>query len=424
MTSSCWNCNSVTDSSVVTSNGDTEDIPNPTTSTYYYENKTEVDKVLQHMNKNEVMDWDTVFPSSFPPVPMLITNMAPPPKKYGEMVEFTGYGLDTDPYDAQILCDVMYTGRNAGSSMGRNQPIFVGISIDPKHFYKKLKQVSGGKHILFFIHGFSIQPEKIIYEMMVGAPSTVTKYRIIPLLWETPKVSTQLSPVKGFLYKMSRHLWAPGAGRDFAKLVEILVSTATSNESSKSTHNHNKHNLKMSIACHSQGNYVLRIIATKLHDHNLKLFQNVFMVAADETRDFFSIAMNPGDAATMVDKTEDEGCKLCFFYNWNNETKMNPGHYVAGLVKNKVFVLWKQRDEALESRKIVMMNWFGVETEPLGTEADWYQESQGRIHPDLEPIVQFQEIRTHDSQEEDIEHNYEWFPQAIAFYESQANKDG
>ena len=103
------------------------------------------------------------------------------PTRYGEKAEFHAYGQikDREAYDAQILCNVKYTGKNAGSFLV-NQPIFEGEVLNPKLLREKLKEISNGKHVLFYLHGFSEQLSWIIYDTMKRVKSRCTKYHVVP----------------------------------------------------------------------------------------------------------------------------------------------------------------------------------------------------------------------------------------------------
>jgi len=131
------------------------------------------------MNQGRNFDANKFF-GNLPPVPMIITNLAPP-TRYGEKVEFHAYGQieGREAYGAQILCNVKYTGKDAGSFF-INQPIFEGEVVNPKLLREKLKEISNGKHVLFYLHGFSEQLSWIIYDTMKRVKSRCTKYHVVP----------------------------------------------------------------------------------------------------------------------------------------------------------------------------------------------------------------------------------------------------
>ena len=113
------------------------------------DDEEEMTKLMGKISRG-VCDWRKIFNDSFPIVPIIITNIAET-VPYGKQVRFHG-NQNKSGYEAQILCNVKYTGHIAGTSR-RNQPVFEGTNLNPKNLKEKLKELSRGKHILFYIPG-------------------------------------------------------------------------------------------------------------------------------------------------------------------------------------------------------------------------------------------------------------------------------
>ena len=113
------------------------------------------------------------------------------------------------------MCNVSYTGTDTGWKRG--QPIFQGTVLDPKDLLKKLKEISSGRHILFYIHDSYDQPEWVIFENQKIVPANVTKYFVVPLLWGG--IAKRYSYISLDTESKDMHSnLVPDAGRDFSNL--------------------------------------------------------------------------------------------------------------------------------------------------------------------------------------------------------------
>ena len=174
----------------------------------------------------------------------------------------------------------------------------------------------------------------------------------------------------------------------------------------------------MSLMSLSQGNLLLRIMAANVKHSDAQVLENIFMVAADCTRQYFSREFNPGYDDVNSVLSESSSSSIFRRNDWTNETRRNPGRDTVSLVKKKVYVVWKQRDTALSlvGRRALSLNCLGVDPHALGTNGDY---SRSTIHPDLAPHVKFFEILINGNKR-DSSHTYHWDEEAIEFYELKA----
>ena len=176
--------------------------------------KSTYSELMRQQINHGVLNWNKTFGPDFPTLPLIITNMAPE-TAYGEVVQFHGKtDLYFDQSKAQILCNVSYTGTDTGWKRG--QPIFQGTVLDPKDLLKKLKEISSGHHILFYVHDIHDQPEWVIFENQKIVPANVTKYFVVPLLWGG--IAKRYSESYIALDTDRHSNLVPDAGRDFSNL--------------------------------------------------------------------------------------------------------------------------------------------------------------------------------------------------------------
>ena len=145
-------------------------------------------------------------------------------------------------------------------------------------------------------------------------------------------------------------------------------------------------------------------------------FENIFMVAADNSKEFFTKGSNPG-YQVQKKKSLHEYIHL---HDWKDTTKRNPGLDTKSICKNKIFVLWKRNDEAYNDNdgdgfSIGTTN--GDADDALGNNGDYCHQT---MHPDLKPYVECYEVI---SDEDDDNHVYHWDREAVQFYESNMDRE-
>jgi len=265
---------------------------------------------------------------------------------------------------------------------------------------------------MFYIPGFSEQPQWVMYELM--SRKNIKNLLVVPLIGETPK--TYNRAVNLFNYKHGRHYSAPNAGREFGELFDLLQIVFSVD---------NDPDLRMSIMANSQGNTTLRVLASFVRQKRSKLFENVFMVAADLPKDFFSDSMNPGNKKSNSASPEfgSTDAKGLGGRDWKYEVEKNGGYDVVDMVKRKVYVLWSPHDLAFGCvHDLLMINFMGVDINTLGECGGWASNENipGRLKRCFRRRVKFHQIRENVHLKDT--HAYKFTPEAMKFYESKCNK--
>jgi len=215
-------------------------------------------------------------------------------------------------------------------------------------FLKDTKYKKGDKegkpiydHVIYAVHGFQNDPKNSFdqgYDFLTKyAQNPITKevidnhagYLTIPICWRN-KWGVYLAS-----YDYDRNNFAPVAGKALASAFDVFDAP-----------------YKESLVTHSQGNYVLRIMAQNIPGPKRKqVFENIFMVAADARSDMFSSDFNPAaprDDAKMLSLGLKEGAGndldgQVYLELPADETKPNGGYDITLLTKH-IHVLYNKGD--------------------------------------------------------------------------------
>ena len=248
-----------------------------------------------------------------------------------------------------------------------------------------------------------------MYEIMTRV--NMKNFFIVPLIGETPKVYWRIANL--WLYKRSRHFSAPNAGREFGELFD-LINMISSDDTNT--------DLNMSLMANSQGNLSLRVFAAYVKQKRSKLFENIFMVAADVPREFFTKDMNPGYHKSV---SNFDSSKIGLTgKEWKYEVEKNCGYDVVNMVKKKVYVLWSPKDVAFGfQHDMLMFNCFGMNPNSLGESGDWAadEDGPGQFRRSFRPYVEFHQV--HDNVNYKDSHAYKFIPELVKFYESKCTME-
>jgi len=224
---------------------------------------------------------------------------------------------------------------------------------------------SGREEVLFFLHGWKNSCRESVNRCVVMNNMELDskkKFLVLPIFWAAGWNDLQ--------YSDERRVAAPEAGKDFRELYSTMADSL------------NDCTVKMSLLCHSMGNFVLRIFAqghVELNGEtkNPPVFEDIFMVAADVRWDLFNEEFNQGH----TDEEDPNEKKK----NLRHSGYTDGGHKIVNLAKNKVHVLYNYGDKALLGRQA----WHragGSKVSAIGRCAGY---AMDKLHPDFKDKVVF-----------------------------------
>jgi esterase/lipase superfamily enzyme len=200
-----------------------------------------------------------------------------------QRVEFHAFTKASPTGAAVVLQDIQDTGRTYRSTGGwfsagrRETPIFSGVPLNPtkvEGVVQKEAQASSSSRsvkspttLLLCVHGFNTQPADWL---RTCADYTGDNCTVIPVLWPA---SDKRSFWQAYREDQSN---APATGASFCPLLECLEQIGG----------------KKSLMCHSMGNFVLKWSAPPQPPK--RLFENIFMVAADVDQNIFDDQQDAG----------------------------------------------------------------------------------------------------------------------------------
>lgn len=243
--------------------------------------------------------------------PLIVSAMAVTPVGDGivSFSTFSDYGET-----ARFLYDIQRTPKRI-----QGQPVYhARIATDAD--VERILNEQQADNVLLAVHGFSASPTDAMRGVQSYNKRPDRKYLAIPVIWDT---SESLAT-----YATDRRDLAPEAGEALLGLLRDMMEDP-----------HFQNRRRLSIMCHSMGNYVLRACAQMRRDNAPPVFDDIFMVAADVREDLFDMDAND----FPEDRNLGNSCSVEEF----DVHVANPGLDVASLARKKVHVLWSRGDTAL-----------------------------------------------------------------------------
>jgi len=245
-------------------------------------------------------------------------------KTEDEVIKVT---IDRAISKAQILYDVKYCktgvfyglrGTDADDKEGTNDDN--RITADMKKYLTENELMGGGKNLLLYTHGIANDALDTIQSCdEFNTKKDRTNYYAVPIIWSS-STNSGLGPLNLCLDKEKN---APAAADMFANDLWPLLENS---------------GLQISFMSHSLGNYVLSMFAQYMAEspktRNIKPFEEIFMVAPCLRNNIFDEEENKG-ADIILNESPDE------LFGPNQKYG---GLNIANLAKNKVHVLWTDRD--------------------------------------------------------------------------------
>lgn len=263
--------------------------------------------------------------------------------------------------------------------------------------------------VMYWIPGMQVQPSLAISLAKEHNNKEDPGSLIIPFVWRNAWF------LWFFSYPIDRPYSSPCAGEALAKASDLF---------SPSNRTYNQ-----SVLLVSQGAFIFRIYAsilgkargestTLLSPEKVSVFENVFMLAADDRYDLFSADFNPiinninGTDVNPETSTPEEQ-----IHDINYETERDGGYHITKLVKQQVYVVYNIADVALELRKFVIAKEEGNPTQALGqygAQAKVLAYSNNYYFPKWVTFVDFSCLFLPG-----VGHDYVFTPAAYNLYKSQ-----
>ena len=315
-------------------------------------------------------------------IPFAITNIEG--KHNGNKLEY-GYHSDR-PVEALyflkdvVLCDYVW-----------RPYVITGTKRTETEFKDDVKNyLKGSKYdqVLYNIHGVNVSPNA----SFKGAANNMQDFLVIPIQWRN------LWGLSLPSYETDRNNAAPKAGKLLAKSFDVF-----------------RVDYKISIMCHSMGNWVFRVFAQNVVEPEV-VFHNFFSVAADARMDMFWPSFNPGvKDKRSYQETDSVGEVLDLP---KIELVPNGGLAITQIAQN-THVIWNKGDHALAVREQFQIGAGSSVRMALGKYGD--QAEKGTTQTYFKERVQyhdFSKIIEHLG----IEHNYQWFKECKAEYTEYKDK--
>ena len=247
---------------------------------------------------------------TWPPLIVSAVAVQPVPGRDG-IVSFSTFSDFGET--AHFLYDVQRTTQRQ-----QGQPVYYA-KVASEADVERVLQEHNADNILLAIHGFSASPTDAMRGVQSYNKRPDRQYLAVPVIWDT---SESLAT-----YATDRRDLAPEAGEALLGLLQDIIDDAAFVSR------------RLSIMCHSMGNYVLRACAQMRPDNAAPVFDDIFMVAADVREDIFDTLAND----YPEDRNKGNSCSIDEF----DQHVKNPGLDIASLAKRKVHVLWSRGDTAL-----------------------------------------------------------------------------
>lgn len=285
-------------------------------------------------------------------IPFMATNVE---IQYDGQETFFNFYSDTFENEFNFFKEVQFCPDAGTGSAYR----IYGTKVSPQEFKAEVKKFLDSSqglydHVLYAVHGFQNDPKNSFdqgYNFISKYAENKTNatnagYLPIPVCWRNKWGAYVVS------YDYDRNNFAPVAGKALASGFDVFDSSYNA-----------------SLVAHSQGNYVLRVMAQNFPDtiKPKQVFENIFMVAADARSDMFSTEFNPAapknnisDAIVLhplalavtdgVGADNDLDYEQVYLDLPEDETKKNGGYAITLLTKH-IHVLWNKYDKALAVRE-------------------------------------------------------------------------
>ncbi len=231
----------------------------------------------------------------------------------------------------------------ARCSIRGKEPKLLGIETAPEKMGKdkEAKHLLGSKHIfaelqtsmrkgvdtLVFIHGYNVSFEQALETGAWIHKRYRTNLNVVVFSWPS---DGKMTPI--LAYKRDRSdavASAPAFARAMLKLKDFLIDVRRKEKGKKRSKTQEGCGAKIHLMAHSMGNYVLRngIQEAMRHERLPRLFDQIFLMAADEDDDSFekqhklrplpefgngvNIYFNRGDTALVIsDRTKNNPTRL------------------------------------------------------------------------------------------------------------------
>jgi len=328
-------------------------------------------------------------------IPFMVTNV-----KLTEAGDEHYWGFYSDNFEEEMkfLKNIRYCPDAGWMSSYR----IYGELISPEAYKREVESHVESSdvydHVLYAIHGVNNEPKSSFdgafnFNDNRGA---ATKYLVIPINWRNRWGTTST-------YEWDRNNSAPRAGRQLAAKSDVFKSSVST-----------------SVMCHSQGNWVFRVMAQNIQGPE-QMFENVFMVAADARMDMFSTEFNPEAPQDMEAKGNTDSDDL-LAENYLDipeiELRLNGGYAISKLTSH-THVLWNRRDGALDTRE-----WFQMGIDCGGIDCSRVMRALGRVGDESEALTTLpyfmSRVTYHDFTATDTgggnEHSYQWLQPAVDLY--------
>lgn len=283
-------------------------------------------------------------------IPFLITNLNPREVESNGIVTFSS--LSTGP-SAQIslLRDVR-----------KHEPkAFIATLIKDSNEFKELvtKYILDEykfENVMYWIPGMQVRPDLIISLANQYNSDSNNNSLIIPFIWKNAWFFGVLS------YPVDRTYFSPRAAEALEKSSDLFTLPERS--------------YSQNLLLVSQGNFIFQMYASILAKKretdtksmstldDLQIFENIYMLAADDRYDIFSAEFNPKVAELVPQEPNNLQRNLRQHFeterfhksedkidSMNYETQENGGYDMAQLVKQKIYVVYNIADVVLQLRQ-------------------------------------------------------------------------
>lgn len=265
------------------------------------------------------------------------------------------------------------------------QPDEASSTIDRIMSYYKRQEV------LLYMHSWQSSARHTMdaTAKMNGIAKGGTKFLVVPVLWAGTSKEILDGDDRNIRTRSERH---------FDDLFDVLDSLFKTS------------NVKKSIMAHSTGNYLLRIYAENYKECHRPVFEDVFMVAADNRWDLFNEDVNPGmDVAPSVSSLMTiESAPIVKLHH----SQLDGGLQIVNIAKNRVHILYDDGDKTLLHRQCwFSSNKFKTKVSAIGRCAG---HAMQKLHPQFENRVVFHYMRKNCA----MRHSYHCCQKAIQYYDN------
>lgn len=338
-------------------------------------------------------------------LPFMVTNVALTDKGPEKWWDYHSEGKTTG---FRFLKDVRF----CEEILGINEFDILGTEVTPEEFKELVNAMivdegNDYNHVLYAIHGFQNTP-RVSFDQGHDFLKKYTEdgknngYLVIPINWRN------LWGMGVGSYDFDRNDYAPPAGEQLAEKFDVFDAPYST-----------------SVVAHSMGNYVFRVFAQNIVSRK-KVFQNVFMVAADARSDMFSNDFNPDAPRLPGEPNADENSFAAgVLYTQVDlkpaETKLNGGLAITELT-NRTRVVWNLNDDALRVRELFQIPTVFPQGEYL------FRKALGKFGDKAKEVMElsyFKDRVTFHDWTGNVEdgwigtaHGYAWEPCAVKLYKA------